>query len=312
MTVAPADLERLHAWLDGDLSTLEEQALMAAMARDPALRAEAHALREGRDLLRRVAPLAAPDGFADRVLAAVEREPVVLDRWRAWRRPFGVPLEGLALAAAVLVVVMVGWRGRGGASAPPTVDGLPPEAAPAQFAPKEAEKSDLAPQVQTKQAPVGPRGGGTAKVASPPALSTEEAVQTVAPDEKTLVEPSGTKPATPRPVADGWSGKTYTVQSDDPDVSGLIQSIAAKHNVRPTRIANADGGETWFLDLQPEEYRAFDADLRKLGVVVASPDPRIVVGHTMPIQVHVTPAGEAEAKKAAPAVSTEKKPAKGE
>ena len=291
MSVAPTELERLHAWLDGELSGADEQALLGALERDAALRAEAHALREARDILRRVAPVSAPPGFAERVIAAAEREPVSLDRWRALRRPFGVPIEGVALAAAVVLVVAVGLRGRG--EDPPAIEGFPAEttAAPAPAAPARPDpdvKELPTARLEQKKEPLpGTRPSTATPMKSDPASDTKA----VTPLVEKLKEGTSTAevPKTAKTVGDGYAGQSYTITSNDPDVSSTIQSIAAKHGARAKRVTDETGQDTWFLDLDPKQLRSFVADLDKLGFVDASAGPSMQLGQTMPVAIKVVP-----------------------
>ncbi|MCB9679320.1 MAG: zf-HC2 domain-containing protein [Alphaproteobacteria bacterium] len=98
--------EMLSAYLDGELSEGERAELEATLAEDAGLRAELDALADARAFLAEHGAVSAPEGFLDDVLALVEQEPQVVQL--AWyRRPFGIPIEGLAVAAAALLVVWI-------------------------------------------------------------------------------------------------------------------------------------------------------------------------------------------------------------
>lgn len=131
--------ESLSACLDGELSTAELDALLAAMATAPALGATASRWSALRAVIQgRPTPLA-DSGFADRVMAAIaEQTPqsggvsgrVVplrsrMPRWsRAWR-----PAAGLAAAAAVVGAVAVNYlshEGAAGTSQPMDVADISP------------------------------------------------------------------------------------------------------------------------------------------------------------------------------------------
>lgn len=124
----PFDDERLTAYLDGELSGPDRERLEADLQRDPALRAELDALTSVRTFLKDHVPRAAPADFLDDVLAATAGENVVQLAW--YRRPFGIPLEGLAVAAAALLVVYVALPGR-----TPVSSEAPSEVASARSAP---------------------------------------------------------------------------------------------------------------------------------------------------------------------------------
>jgi anti-sigma factor RsiW len=128
--VEPVD--RLAAYLAGELSADEHTALEAELARDAGLRAELAAMRRADDALAGAAPTALPDGARERLLAALEPvfeaelgDPLTADAAPA-ARPSGVPeLDELAarrrvgnrrswllgaggVAAAVAAVALVG------------------------------------------------------------------------------------------------------------------------------------------------------------------------------------------------------------
>jgi anti-sigma factor RsiW len=113
--------EQLSAYLDDELSADERRAVEASLADDGDLRAELEMLAEARAFLADHGAVSAPAGFLDDVLAAVDDEPEVVDLgWfqrmrRASRQTLGVPIEGIAVAAAALLVV---WIALPGGSAP--------------------------------------------------------------------------------------------------------------------------------------------------------------------------------------------------
>ncbi len=119
---------RLSAYLDGELPTAEAREVEAAVARNPELRAELHTLRAGIALLRAGGPLRAPDGFAERLQARLEREPDAL----GWRRHLrGVRIEAVMLAAAAAVVLIFAAQRPPDPSAPTPEDGAPLALGPA-------------------------------------------------------------------------------------------------------------------------------------------------------------------------------------
>lgn len=120
MSHHPAN-DELSAFLDGELTEAEAAALEAALESDAELRAELDRIKGVQRLLRAHGPSRAPDGFAQRVLqAAAEEEKVVAFPW--WRRPFGVPVEGVLIAAAAALVLIVALPR---SSAPPVPDAAP-------------------------------------------------------------------------------------------------------------------------------------------------------------------------------------------
>lgn len=113
MPIDPAN-DDLSAYLDGELPPEGRERVERALDRDPDLRAELRRLEKLRKVMLRHGRAEAPFGLAARVLEAVADEPVPrVSWWSRWRRPFGLPIEGLAVAAAaLLVVVVVGARNR--------------------------------------------------------------------------------------------------------------------------------------------------------------------------------------------------------
>jgi len=102
--------EMLSAYLDGELSEADRNQIEASLASDAVLRDELDQLTGARDFLAEHGPVAAPSDFLDGLLAAIEDEPQVVQlSW--YRRPFGIPIEGLAVAAAALLVVYIALPG---------------------------------------------------------------------------------------------------------------------------------------------------------------------------------------------------------
>lgn len=119
--------EMLSAYLDGELTDAELARIEAELDGDASLRAELDALAGARDFLGQHGMIAAPPDFLASVLAAVDEEPVVQLSW--YRRPFGVPVEALAVAAAALLVIWVALPS-GGPDASPAFEKAPAAGAP--------------------------------------------------------------------------------------------------------------------------------------------------------------------------------------
>jgi hypothetical protein len=92
---------RLSALLEGELSSEEARDLEDMIARDPTLQEAYREIRRVSGLLRAQGPVAAPPGFAARVLAAVADEPMV-PAAAGWRWP---RLESALLVAAAAAVL---------------------------------------------------------------------------------------------------------------------------------------------------------------------------------------------------------------
>ncbi len=101
----PDSNERLSALLDNELSDAERRALEKELESDSALRAEFEALRGAREMVRAHGRSYAPADFVEKVMSKVENEVIPANNSNFWRRPFGVPIEAVAVAAAALMVV---------------------------------------------------------------------------------------------------------------------------------------------------------------------------------------------------------------
>ena len=107
MSLNPATLQLLSAYVDGELTAAERETVERALSADPRMREIERSMRSLGSAVRLLseAEVAEADlsGLADRVMARVSRRPGVLDRLRdAWRRPW-LPVGGLvAVAAAAL------------------------------------------------------------------------------------------------------------------------------------------------------------------------------------------------------------------
>jgi anti-sigma factor RsiW len=102
----------LSAYLDGELTPDEREAVERAAAHDPGLHQSAEALRTVSWAVRRTVEAEAEGadftGLADRVLAQVPSAPSWLERLQAaWRRPWiPVGMGALVTAAAVALFVL--------------------------------------------------------------------------------------------------------------------------------------------------------------------------------------------------------------
>ena len=112
--------EQLSALLDGELDEHEAAAVEAAVRADPQLQAELDRLRGTQSLLRAHGRVRAPADFAATVLARVDEEAIAAP-W--WRRPMGVPLEGVLVAAAAALVLFIALPAAQGPETAPTAAG---------------------------------------------------------------------------------------------------------------------------------------------------------------------------------------------
>jgi anti-sigma factor RsiW len=99
------DDERLSAYLDGELDELQSARLERELREDRVLREALSTLRALRSHVQRVGPVRAPERLFDRIMDDVDRDMANARRYRWFRRPFGIPIEGLAVAAVAILVL---------------------------------------------------------------------------------------------------------------------------------------------------------------------------------------------------------------
>lgn len=114
--------EQISALMDGELAEAERELLLRRMAGDPDLRARWERYHLIRDALHYELPDHTDPGFADRVMTVVGDEPLP----QAARSPLPMrqllkPVAGVAIAASVAALAIIGVRQFGGESAPPAV-----------------------------------------------------------------------------------------------------------------------------------------------------------------------------------------------
>ena len=238
--------DQLTAYLDGELDPTEIADLERALEADPTLRAELDELEQVVHLLKAHGPAPAPSDFHANVMAAIEAEHPTPSFWDWLRRPFGVPLEGLAIAAAVAVVL---WFVLPGQVVPPEVE--PGEAAsPAAAVPTKglsdgaaddgvaaAELPSSTPDGEGTEAPAQGKSPSDADKAAPvpdrPAKAVAEQKVQAPADEPAPVplpaeptEVAGTDEPASEMVGAGYS---YTVYADSADALADLFRVAGKH-----------------------------------------------------------------------------------
>lgn len=98
--------EDLSAYLDGELTEVEVRALEKELSKNAALMAELTELREAQDFMRVHGPSHAPPDFYNNILATLEQEPMDRSWWSWFARPFGIPIQGVAIAAIAALVLV--------------------------------------------------------------------------------------------------------------------------------------------------------------------------------------------------------------
>lgn len=155
----PPHHDQLSAYLDGELEPDEIDRVEAELRANPALRAELDELREVAAFLREAGPARAPADFHARVLAAVEAE-APQQTWWAWlRRPFGLPLEGLAVAAAAAAVLWIALPAPEPAPSSDKAAAQPTAAGPSDGVAAVEEADEPAPEASRGGLESGSHGG---------------------------------------------------------------------------------------------------------------------------------------------------------
>lgn len=294
MSTNPAN-EQLSAYLDGELEDAEAASVEAALSGDAELRAELDRLKGVQRLLRTHGRARAPEGFAERVIAAAAAEEnVVAFPW--WRRPFGIPVEGVLIAAAAALVLIVALpRNLGTATVAPSED-----AAPAAAVSKDAPSTEgLGTESLAKDDPTtdgladageadggegdGDEGGpAPTKEASPKEMAKDGGAKKAPVDSKVAL---GTAEGDPGELggteAGGLAGGGST---DNAAVQGTAEGTTA-----PTRV---DDPKLVAAGLSGELYTDDEAVLGKIQAIVARYDGRVLDGKGNVITLGVLDAGE--------------------
>jgi anti-sigma factor RsiW len=121
MPLSDDQFELLETYLDGELTTGEEDALRQRMSSEPELAQTLAALRSERETRLAIWKSCEPDGAAvARVVAHVEQQ---VDRHNAWAYRMSRLRVPLAAAACILIGFSVGWLGRGSPAPNPGTPG---------------------------------------------------------------------------------------------------------------------------------------------------------------------------------------------
>jgi negative regulator of sigma E activity len=102
--------EQLSAFMDGETHKTEHELLVRRLEVDPDLKGCWERYHVIRDVLQRQYHPELPAAFADRVMAALESEPARVRQPNRTMARLGGPLSGLALAATVAGVAILGAR----------------------------------------------------------------------------------------------------------------------------------------------------------------------------------------------------------
>lgn len=319
----PFDDERVTAYLDDELSPTERAAFEAELQTNPALQAELDALSSAQAFLSDHGSLAAPAGLLDDILAAAAEENVVSIAW--YRRPFGIPLEGLAVAAAALLVVYVALPGGPAESVSPTevaAGRAAPPRLPVKSAPLNASDAkpkgylanqedgvaavDLDPEQQAlaekkvwnekasqnegKAEASVDRAKGVADF-EVPEVGDKSIAKDVAVEGEKLAE--GIESAKPLFSQVPYS---YSIATTDPAVLAQLAALAARYNgqlkgegAKALAIEELSGSDaaTVMVKIPSHALRDFGRSLEALGVVRAQSDNSMFAGDPVEVRVSV-------------------------
>ncbi len=125
--------EQISSFVDGELQGPARGRIVHALYGSPELRRRWARYHLIGDAARKIGPVSGADSIAGNVGAALSGESMVSFK----RRPWLVPLPGLALAASIAAVAILGIRGLddGGAQSPPVAGTQSPPVAGAQSPP---------------------------------------------------------------------------------------------------------------------------------------------------------------------------------
>jgi hypothetical protein len=296
------------------LSPAEEAELRAELASDEELAGALASLDGAVRLVRKHGPMRAPDAFLDQVLAAVAHEPMPVAAPPWWRRPFGVPLEGLMLAATALIVVGVALTSGSdteqnpAAWSPPAGSAAPPE-----------EARPAAARVKSPYAAEAPTTTASSKSAVPAAATSKDTVVpsteagkgsvdgAAEPGTAGTAEGANEAPAAPvvtdpapgagdAPTQWSTAGYHYVVHASDPAALAQLQRLTARHQGALTDASGAvvtageiDGSSAMLtVTLPNEELLAFGDDLRALGLVEEHlAEPTLYPGSEIPVTIEL-------------------------
>ena len=309
MSHDPTNSEQLSAWLDGELDDAEAAAIERELERDARLRAELDELREVREMLRTHGPRKAPKSFHAKVMERVDQEPLPANNsvWLFLRRPFGVPIEALAVAAAALFVVLAGLSvGTSTLDAPfqdidfgsrrekePAKDEAAAPVAPTQeqtIDPSGGDGDDKGAQQQRLDEPKPKAVKKEPPVAkeepkeAPPAETTASSTTTEPPqaaegEADGGLGPRGTQSKSYEPEQVAPSGWSFMLVTADEDIVAALQAIAGKNGgeLRDTNrvlvtTGTLEGGESgaFYIRVKASQLSRVVEQLQKTGAMPRS------------------------------------------
>ena len=306
----PATNEALSAYLDGELTEDEAATLERELGHNAELRAELDAIQRAVQLLRDHGSVSAPADFHTGVMAAAAAQAPKLTWWQWLRRPMGIPLEGLAIAAAAIAVLLLALP-----VARSPVTG--PDIAPAVANPKmktigvDEEESNVPPSEPALAAPdpktpVAPQKEDPIQTATPQGIADAPVGDAEQPVEGKVAQVAATNAAgqddNPDDVVLRNPGFSYTVYTEDPDALIALIRTTEQNSGSLTGLDNKPlddieippaGRRVVVAHLPFSAIGGFHKELDKLGVVNRVKNDKLIKGDTVTVQVTVQMAGGA-------------------
>lgn len=303
--------ENLSAYLDGELTAAEIAALEAELASDPGLRAELEALEGAVDFVRSHGPLQAPEGFKAAVLAEIAREPAPSGSGLVWlRRPLGVPLEALALAAAAVFVLVFALDRGGDETAADRAVEAPAEKTAAGWGAEQTTAEEGEEDADgLAQLDLPAKGEASAKSEAPSKLAprarpkpkpSPQPAPVLTTKEVEAIGGQGTTEPEAAPAGEYGSGMTivpfsYTLSTEDANVLKQLDVLARRYGGRLETSGGqaysvhtmAPGTEKVFVRLPNTQMSNFGAELRKLGQVHLADANDMVASSEVTLEIRV-------------------------
>ncbi len=256
-------LNRLSAYLDGDLSEAEAAEVARAIEQNDEVRTAWEEMQASVAFVRRHGGAVAPARFHARVMLAVEALPSPaspLARLRALLRR--VPLQAAGVAAVAVLVLIVIWRLPDGA--PP-----PPPATTREAAAPEPSMEDEAGSVEAPEAPepvAPPLAGPVVPEEAPPSDAARNEASAADRSERVASAPAW--PGATSPYIPDWETRG-TAAEDVPAAPAVAVGAATRGLMEAPFVYR-------LYPEDPEVLRSLAALAERLGGVLLSPSGAVV------------------------------------
>lgn len=296
--------EDLSAYLDGELTEVEARALEKELSKNAALMAELTELREAQDFMRVHGPSHAPPDFYNNILSALEHEAMDRSWWSWFARPFGIPIQGVAIAAiAALVLVFTIPFNTTSLLTPITGQKSGMRAKSMELSSLKSYEKE--PETETTQQPETISEPGRVSQGSPADNSLDKDVRPTKMSKKSAgkkdvllqqlagdatgsaegleenfgsrgPEKSATEPKKEKKIAARSNGYQYIIETTDINAAYTLNALVARHagslvdsggrNVSPNALQAGDT-EVFQVYLDEDAINAFDRQLGTIGSV---------------------------------------------